>query len=280
MENELRGPIVVFGAPRSGTTYVQRILNAHPQVFVSHESRVFAWLHRALAMVNQDQFVVTHRSAFVDHLRGRLPGLVTQFYRDLAPEARWWGDKNPHYADPGNLGCLNTVAELFSDARFIHVIRDGRDVVASLLRRRFPDGKPWVDFDQAHFTWVNHVAIGSAFGRGAGEERYIELRYEELIADDIQGSRILLDFCGIDFHPDVEEFCASQQVRRTPFSEPTSDLSGDPGNSDWRALLSPQDQIRSLELLGPELVRQGYEASPSPGDAERQGSKAPVRPPP
>lgn len=102
-----RSPIIIYGAPRSGTTYLQHILNQHPQVFVSREARLFAWLHQSLNVLTQhDQFLVTYRGEFRDHLRKALPDVIRDFYRKLNPGVPYWGDKNPHYADPGNRGCL------------------------------------------------------------------------------------------------------------------------------------------------------------------------------
>ena len=44
-------------------------------------------------------------------LRNTLPDVVRSFYRQLGPNTRYWGDKNPHYADPNNRGCLALTAE-------------------------------------------------------------------------------------------------------------------------------------------------------------------------
>ena len=123
-------PIVVFGAPRSGTTYLEEILNAHPEVFISHETRVFAWLNRSLALTQDHLLVANDREAFVEYLRGVFPHVIRDFYRQRAPDVRYWGDKNPHYTDPRAAGSLNMVAELFPGSLFIHIIRDGRDVVS------------------------------------------------------------------------------------------------------------------------------------------------------
>ena len=74
MAEQLPDPIIVYGAPRSGTTYLQELLNAHPDVFVSHETRIFAWLHHALNEATQDRrYLVTHREEFGQHLRNRAP---------------------------------------------------------------------------------------------------------------------------------------------------------------------------------------------------------------
>jgi Sulfotransferase family len=257
-------PIIVFGAPRSGTTYLQRILNAHPAVFVSHETRIFAWLHEALEVLpRDDRNLVTYRDAFVAHMRRILSEAVLSFYRELAPDAIRWGDKNPHYADARNAGCLELTSELFPEAQFIHIIRDGRDVVASLVRKRNDDGTPWVTFEQAHETWTSHVDVGSAFGRTLAPERYFELRYEKLIAADLALTRDLFSFLGLAVHPDVVTFVERQQASRTPFSGPTRDLSVDIGRSEWGNVFDEAQRARSLELIGEQLVRYGYETPAS-----------------
>jgi Sulfotransferase family len=252
-------PIIVYGAPRSGTTYLQALLSAHPEVFISDETRLFAWLHHALALTEDDRMVLGHREAFVRHLRERFPQLIRDFYRGLAPDARHWGDKNPHYADPFNDGCLELIEELFPQSMFIHIVRDGRDVVSSLLRKD-KDGKPWVTFDQAHFTWSRHIARGSAFGRTLPRERFFELRYEELVADDVAMAGDIFGFLGIELHPAVEAFCRSQREKRTPFKGPTRNLEEGITVSEWSKYFSAEEQARSLELIGSDLVRHGYES--------------------
>ena len=253
-----RDPIVVFGAPRSGTTYVQELLNQHPHVYVSHEARVFAWLHRAMNVLpHLDQFVFSHREQFIRHLRATLPDIVRDFYTELEPGRPFWGDKNPHYADPDNYGCLEMIATVFPEARFVHVIRDGRDVVASLLRRRHDDGEPWASFEDTHNTWINHVNIGCNFGF-INAERYFELRYEDFVGNDLAGAQRLFAFLDIDFDPAVEGFCLMQQQERTPFSSPTRDITAGAAVSDWHQVLTPEEQQRSLELLAPHLAAYGY----------------------
>ena len=257
-------PILVFGAPRSGTTYLQNVLNANPTVFVSHESRVFAWLHQALNVLPQDpRYLITYRDDFVERFRSVLPDTIRKVYRDLAPEALYWGDKNPHYADPLNAGCLDLVAELFPRSRFIHIIRDGRDVACSLVRKQDSSGKPWVTFDVAHTTWMSHVDLGCEFGRTLVPERYFEIRYEDLIADDLALADELFRFLGIPLHPAVSAYCRSEQAERTPLSGPTRDFDAGIAASEWNQVFTLEEQARSLDLLGAHLVRYQYETENS-----------------
>lgn len=248
-------PIVIYGAARSGTTYLVQLVNKHPEVHVSDETRIFAWAHDVYRRLPaDDRTVYRKRDEFVDYQRRALPKYIRGFYRELAPEARYWGDKNPHYAHPDNLGCLETILELFPRARFINILRDGRDVVTSGLRG------VWTDFDSVHRMWTSHLDIGCSFGRALPAEQYFELRYEELIQDDLAMARRMFEFLGIELHPDVERFCRNQQERRTPFCTPSRDIRSDVTRSDWADYLTPAQQVRSLELLGEHLVRFGYES--------------------
>lgn len=265
-------PIIVYGAPRSGTTYLEQILNAHPAIFISHETRVFAWLHGALNLTENHLLVANDRDVFVEHLRAVFPQVMRDFYRRLAPGVRYWGDKNPHYADPRVAGSLDLVAELFPGSLFIHIIRDGRDVVSSLLRKD-RQGKPWATFEQAHDTWKKHVRLGRAFGQKL-PHRYLELRYERLVADDVAVSREILQFLGLDPHPTVEAFCQAQREHRTPFMGPTRNLAKGITASEWSTVLSLEDQARSLELIGKQLVLYDYETQASLARVREQAAAA------
>jgi hypothetical protein len=278
MTSPAEDPILLFGAPRSGTTYLQSLLNANPAVFISHETRVFAWLHQALNVLPQDpRYLITYREGFVERLSSVLPETIRDFYRDLAPEALYWGDKNPHYADPHNAGCLEMVAGLFPGSRFIHIIRDGRDVACSLVRKQDSDGNPWVTFETAHTTWTSHVDLGCEFGRAIVPGRYFEVRYEDLIADDLAVADELFRFLGIPLHPAVSAFCQSQQAERTPLSGPTRDLDGGIGVSEWSRFFTLDEQMRSLELLGTHLVRYDYETEKSLGRLVNRTAEALAR---
>jgi sulfotransferase family protein len=177
--------------------------------------------------------------------------------------ARYWGDKNPHYADErGNVGCLPMIAAVYPGSRFIQIIRDGRDVVSSLVQRP-GEGKPLLPFENAHSTWTRIVDHGTDFGRSLPSNRYFELRYEDLVADDVGLARKVFAFLGLDLHPEVEAFCRSQRQERTAFSRPTRNLDEGARQSAWSGTFGLEKQFRSLELIGDQLVRYGYETEAS-----------------
>jgi hypothetical protein len=258
-------PIIVYGAPRSGTTYLIHILNKHPDVFISTETRVFVWAHRSLEVLTNEFYAVFHeRERFVNHLRGAYPDLIRAFYRQLAPEARYWGDKNPHYAAPRDQGCLETIDRLFPGSRFIHIVRDGRAVATSIMR------KGWEGFDTAHEWWTGYTDLGSAFGKTLSPARYLEIKYEDLVSNDLEIARRIFDFLAIDLHDNVIEHCRKQMRDRVPINRPTRDLTDDVPTSNWQRLLAPDGRLRSLNLLGSQLVRYGYETEASLAEAREK----------
>jgi hypothetical protein len=269
-------PIVIYGAARSGTTYLVKILNQHPRIFITDESRVFLWAHEMMQRVRWHERSaagtvdvpggrrVGDRNRLAEFLVRSLPGTIRDYYRDLEPHAEFWGDKNPHYADPRDVGCLETIVELYPGARFLHIVRDGRDVVTSGMRG------VWNDFERVHSMWASHLDLGRSFGRTLPPGQYLEFHYEELVADDAGMANRLLDFLGIEHDPAVEKFCQQQQQRRTGFCNPTRDLESGPLASDWSSFFTAAERLRSLDLLGPNLVRFGYESAGSLAAARKE----------
>jgi hypothetical protein len=250
-------PLLVFGAPRSGTTYLENLLNSHPEVFLTHETRVFTWLHHSLQLTQKDPILLTEREAFVTHLRRAYPDLIRDFYEELGPGVTVWGDKNPHYANP-HQRCLETVVDLFPGSLFIHLVRDGRDVTSSMVRKF-----SWATLEHAHETWAGMVDRGWEFGNAMAPDRFLSLRYEDLIADDAAAAADLFAFIGLDMDPAVAEFCAAQQTARTSYKEPTRDLTRGAEASDWTHVFTPEQRVSSLELIGSQLIRHGYETEES-----------------
>ena len=190
------------------------------------------------------------------------PQVIRDFYANLAPAVHYWGDKNPHYSDHRVRGCLELVDELFPGSLFIHIIRDGRDVVTSLMRKK-TDGRPWATFEEAHATWKWSVDLGRKFGHRLPKDRYFELRYEDLVSNDVALAGEIFRFIGLELDPAVEAFCLGQQAKRTPFKDPTRNWEKGVTASEWATTFTPEEQAQSLELIGQDLVWYGYETEES-----------------
>jgi hypothetical protein len=187
-------PLIV-GAPRSGTTLLRLMLDSHPELAIPPETG-FLTLRPKLswrgerrreeffeALVNYPPEAPTWpdfeipEEAFREALRELQPFTIADgfrvFYRLYA--ARFgkprWGDKTPIY-------CLDlqTIRRVLPEARFIHLIRDGRDAALSLRRMWFSPG-PEIETQAAY--WRRCVLAARA--AGAGWPDYLEVRYEDLI---------------------------------------------------------------------------------------------------
>ena len=249
----MKPPFFVIGAPRSGTTYLVQVLNHHPDLFITNETRVMTWAHRALLALGEPSFGLMHeRGRFLRTLRDQLPSVIRSFYRELgADEKVRWGDKHPHYADPkADPGCLDLIDEFFPRSQFVHIVRDGRAVVASLL------AKQWVDFDEAMDVWNRHVAHARQFGLRIGLDRYLELQYEDLYNRGEETVERLLDFLGVDAHADVSSFLEAQARGRTGFSGPTT---ADIGSTSWEDRLTPEQADKCNREMADLLVEFRYE---------------------
>jgi hypothetical protein len=260
-------PIIATGAARSGTTYLIQILNRHPDIWITNEIRLFVWLHKALHELPVDQNVLyREREHFLSFLHGEMPQLIRRFYRSIKPNRRFWGDKNPHYLAPqfAGRGGLETIRALFPGSRFVNIVRDGRDVVCSGMRGE------WKDFESVHFMWTSHIRQGRLLAQSLPANQYFEFRYEDLIRDDVAMARKLFDFLKIPFHRNVANFCQKQMRERTPFCKPTRDINKDIRVSEWATVLTREQKLRSLELLGTELVALGYETEISLTEAKRE----------
>ena len=185
-------PILVLGAPRSGTTYLQSILDRHPRVELTNELRVFTWLHEATKSLPAEIGAeMAKPNPFVQQLEEELPGVVRRHYAERAPDARWWGDKNPHYAaDPA---VLETVLDCYPNAQFVHIVRDPRAVYSSTLRlwkRLAEDEGLHVPEDDRlrQFVLDNYLQLYRSFDEvqhRIAPNRLCHLRYEELVVDPV-----------------------------------------------------------------------------------------------
>jgi hypothetical protein len=186
---------VIVGSPRSGTTLLRFMLDAHPDLAIPPETG-FLVLGRKLkgrgdklrenffrAVVNYPDpmplwpdFEVTEQS-FQAALTNINPFTISEgykaFYRLYA--ARFgksrWGDKTPLYCLE-----LNTIRRVLPEARFIHIIRDGRDAALSLRKMWFSPGR---EMETQAPYWRKCVL--AARRAGIGHPDYMEVRYEDLI---------------------------------------------------------------------------------------------------
>lgn len=195
-------PFFVVGMARSGTTLLRAMLERHPEVAVPPEShfipRIWARRRRYGSGGHVEDIDLFLRDLVADPLfanwdlspdavRTRLaqdgPPTVAAAIAELyvayaAKEGKSrWGDKTPDY-----VGNLQLLGDLFPAARFVHMIRDGRDVALSILDRSELHARAATPA----FFWARAIRQARAASRAVGPDRYLEIRYEDLL-DDPEG---------------------------------------------------------------------------------------------
>lgn len=189
-------PIFVVGSPRSGTTLLRLILDSHPRISCGEETH---FLRRLGSIVGDDWPLVATYSLDRAWWLDRIRDLYTSFQAEVlarSGKARW-AEKDPTYTLH-----LDFIDELFPDALYVHLLRDGHDVVASFRDR-------WgyrAAARAARGEWARYVRAAQALGRRLPSERFTEIRYEHLVAEPEPVVRGLFEFLGEDWHPEVLDF--------------------------------------------------------------------------
>jgi len=271
----------LVGCPKSGTTWLQGVLEAHPQVCSRGESSfgllLVSPIFELLKSYN-DQQRAGESNTFsgedaLDIARTAIHTLQRKWVDQLPePERiRVIADKTPEHAlalDP-----LNAV---FPAMKVIHIIRDGRDCIVSgwhhnirkeeaAFRKRFPTMERYA----YHFTkhnWVPYINRARQWGQ-THPQRYLEVRYEHLLESAHAETARIYRFLGVD----AGDALIDQIIERTSFRS----LSGgrDPGQVNnashfrkgvsgaWREELDDAS-VRTFEQLAGELMDTlGYERS-------------------
>jgi len=273
-------PFFVVGYPRSGTTLLRFMLASHPRLFIPGETGFIPFLRapadrpldrrevrrvaRRIARLNLEwQDAVAEAPALEDALvEPRLGELIDALFRRRmrGSGAVRWGDKTPLYVLH-----IPALAATFPTARFVHLVRDGRDVAASAVAkwgRRFPQ-RLYLDETYVLLRWAEAVTRGRRAGGLLGGNRYLEVRYEDLVRRPEACLSSVCDFLGEELHP---EMLAHERLARSLVAagghvevcEPTS-----PGRvGRWRRDLSPDCAWLADRLLGSLLDELGYQGPP------------------
>ena len=276
------GPVFVVGMNGSGTTMLLDCLGRHPNLYAfPRETRLIPYLMSRVKTFGDLQIEANYRRLWdevrevtvfrqenggspvpipQDWLNGprSLATVLDEVFSYFASGAgkRRWCEKTPQHVQH-----LLALAELFPAAKFIHVIRDGRDCAASFQRRwrRQPE--------LTIFRWKKVVAIGRTQGRQLGVGRYFEIRYEDLTAVPEDSLRDICKFLELSFDPAVLDS-----------TQPYLQAAGDGGSrglqqnsGKWRTYFSPRMQRRLETIAGRTLAECGYETSYPQADASVPG---------
>jgi len=206
----------VVGVGRSGTTLLRLMLDAHPELTIPPETHFVPELiavarkRRATAerlseiVVSQRQWAdfgldadeLRRRFAALDALEaGPAARVFYDLYAERAGKPRW-GDKTPIYVEH-----MREIEAALPEARFLHLVRDGRDVALSRIRRALDEPPP---VGRIATNWKRR--IGAARKQARGLAHYMELRYEDLVADAESALRQVCEFVELRFDPAMLDY--------------------------------------------------------------------------
>jgi hypothetical protein len=259
--------IVMGGAPRSGTTVLRKVLDRHPQICSGAETKLFVpaaynleWLAQSYRIPLEELTAMregaSSQAAFIDAFAARV--------REDAGKARW-AEKTPQ-----NIRHLDWIMARFPQTSIVHIIRDARDVVCSM--RRHPDWR-WVEGEWQKVLvprsvesyaqrWLTDTSAGLVW---RDDPRYVEVRYEDLVADPPAVLRSICD--GLGASVDAAWLAAvgpreavavgdAGQTKRPDYEGAVSGASV----GRWRDDLSADERREVERLCGPQLRELGYEA--------------------
>lgn len=288
-------PFFVVGSDRSGTTLLRLYLDANSRLAIPSESWFLIDLFTAFearpgtgtgprpkleaAELERALEIVTGHPRFRDGwhvdpqvLRGRLDGasgltladFIDALYRleTGVPEGGRWGDKTPEY--------VLHIADLdrcFPQAQFVHIVRDGRDVYLSLASKRWSD-RGQTPYELGRY-WTRAVTAAAEAGARLGKERYLLVKYEDLVLDTRATLVRVSDFLEVEFEEDTLDAHseAAKVVTPSEYSAGVHDkLFRSPRQTDvarWRERSRSAGVILTAGVMAGQLRAYGYPNPPT-----------------
>jgi tetratricopeptide (TPR) repeat protein len=249
--------VFVLGMPRSGTTLVEQILASHPAIHGAGE----------LATV-QDQI---HHSGglgtIVENLTPESEARLGQCYLDaikpLAGIKRRVVDKMP-----SNFLYVGLIHRMLPNARIIHVRRDPVDTCLSCYTKLFTREQLF-SYDQAELAsfYADYLRLMDHWRAILPTDRFIEVNYEDVVADVETQARRLVAFCDLDWSPACLDFYLTQRTIRTASINQVRQPIYNHSVGRWHSF---------ARYLGPLLAGLGIDQAPTK-DAAAVDGQTPIR---
>ncbi|MEJ2722681.1 MAG: sulfotransferase [bacterium] len=276
-------PVFIVGCERSGTTLLGLMLMQSEQLHVVHETRFLTTLRdragdygdftrpheRWFFLRDLQREPATAKTSAFDPFKLDLveaeealraaapvgfPGASAALFRASAAKAgkSRWGDKTPRYVTH-----IDWLSEVYPDSQFVHIIRDARDTVRSIMKAGWQPS-----IRRAAERWVRQVTIGRRVGGTLPPERYIEVRFEELVEQPQEQLERITKWLGLDYSSAMLSYFESSD-RILPADH--MHLLGEtkkPVNTArayaWKKSMSPADVADIEDIAGPTLEACGY----------------------
>jgi len=276
--------LFIVGSPRSGTTLLKRMLNAHPELAITRETHWITRYYKTGKGLTHDKKVtealipklfeyhrLPHLGLEADALKGIVSKNKTMSYADFVSAVfdlygqrqnkSLVGDKTPGYVR--NIPLLH---KLWPHSKFIHMIRDGREVCLSMQKWRLTEKTlnkyaSWNDdtLSTIALWWKWHVQLGTEAGQKLTPSNYYEIKYEQLIDNPGQSCNELCDYLGLEYHENLINFANGKTNVQTGSSANASWLPPTKGLRNWKAEMSATDCERVEAVIGNFLEELGFD---------------------
>jgi hypothetical protein len=282
--------VFIVGCPRSGTTLLRRLVDTHPQIAIIHQSRFIPNFFERRRGLTSEGLVTTKlvdrlleargvknlktsREMLESLVEAREPVSYSTFVTgvfDLYGKGqgkRLVGDKTPAYVRR-----IPTLHALWPEARFVHLIRDGRDVGMSAINWRKADHalgrfSTWgVDqITTAAVWWEWHVRLGQEDGGSLAPQLYHEVRYEALVSEPAKACEKLCDFLDLPYDDAMLKFHEGRAKMKPNLDAKKGWWPLTPGLRKWSEQMPEEDLERFEAAAGDLLEELGYpRACPHP----------------
>lgn len=286
---DIRYPIFIVGMPRSGTTLLSCMLDAHSQLAVTPETNFYTHCRgddgspettvddlwnclRQQPGVQDMDLTEQEVGRMWEHLEAVEnpcpPDLLRALCSTYAERsgATAWGEKTPEH-----LAHVPTILEEFPEAIVLGIVRDPRDVCLSL------QGMPWnsSSLPEAARKWRRFAQVMERY-QSDYPDQVREVRYEDVLDAPGRVMRDVLAWIGVSFEERVLSFHEQEAGPADPDREPWKEKTRrpiDPTNKEkWRDRMSPGARFLVELIAGGEMKLKGYEASErGPGLREAGG---------
>ena len=281
----LETPIFIVGCDRSGTTLLRQMLTQSPVLHIPEESRFIAvlgkkaedygdftkpyqrWFFIRDLQTNQatsKTFTFPIFNLNIEEVELILAKNAPMNFFDAVAEIylasakkvnkQRWGDKTPH-----QIKDILFLAKGFPNAKFIHIIRDGRDVAISIRKAG------WLNRDLTKIAnyWLDRVQSGRAAKSSLNENQYYEVRYEQLLIYPQKTLKELCSWLNLDYTDKMLDFYQNTNAKIPQEHADLFKLNKKPLEPSrayaWKHTLS-DEEIDEFESVAGELLKQlGYD---------------------
>lgn len=293
----------IFGHARSGTTLLTRLVRMHPDVHCNYQAHFFTrppLLQNLVSDIEVGKWLT--RSSNRWNRGGDLSPVVMRAISDfiLERDARQAGknivgDKSPNSLMNGE--AVKLLFNIYPEASLVFIVRDGRDAVLSHRFQSFIDSpqhlskedkrifesfiqnpQPFLDGKRSLFTltsirqaaegWVHNVVETDNWGRRLFGERYLALRFEDLIEQPWDEMDRLWSFLGAKMDITGLDDAVNDELTRNPDADWQQYKAGDIAqivqkgkHGSWRELFTTRDIQIFEKIAGETLLKWGYEGS-------------------